>query len=424
MAALLVVLTVATGLAFYGLPIYLSALVAERDLSLTSVSGATAVFFVASGLVGPAVARLLERADPRVVVVPGAALAAAALLGLGRATSVWQVYAAYGAFGAGYAATSLVPATALVAGWFSARRTLALSVATSGLSVGGIAVTPFLARAVEGSGLVSSAPWLALAYLLGVVPVTLALVRSPPSPPMPTPVPTPSAAAPADEGAGSASPATSPLRSRYWRVVTGVHALAMLAQVGALTHLYEVVDLSTDAATAATAVSVVAASSLVGRLVAGAVGAALPLRGLYGALLLVQAVALLALSVAGTRPSLLLASSLFGATVGTVLMLHPLLLVERFGAAGAGRSYAASQLVATVGVASGPFVVGALADVTSYAVALPVAAGATLLGVGLLPRSGPANPGRTTARASAGAAGGTPTVPAVATGSTGHVSGT
>ena len=214
--------------------------------------------------------------------------------------------------------------------------------ATTGLSVGGIAVTPFVAAAVESRGLAATAPTLAVALLLGVVPVTLLLVRAPPRGPRA-----------AGNTGTAATDARGVVATRYWRTVTGVHALAMLAQVGMLVQVHEVVLGRTDAGTAAAAVSTVAAASLVGRLVAGVVVAGLPLRGLYGGLLVVQAAALLLMSRADSDAALLVSAALFGATVGTVLMLHPLLLVERFGPAGAGRAYATSQLLATLGIAAG-----------------------------------------------------------------------
>jgi len=51
---------------------------------------------------------------------------------------------------------------------------------------------------------------------------------------------------------------------------------------------------------------------------------------------------------------------LFGLTVGNVLMLQPLLLVDAFGTREYARIYSVSQLLTALGVAGGPALVGLL----------------------------------------------------------------
>ncbi|CAA9352107.1 MAG: hypothetical protein AVDCRST_MAG07-3061, partial [uncultured Frankineae bacterium] len=151
-AGVFVMLTVTAGLAFYGLPVYLRALTVEQGFSVSAVSGATAVFFLVSGLTGLPVAAWLARHDPRPLVAVGAVACGLALVLLGRVTQVWQVYAAYVVFGAGFAAASLVPGTTLITRWFNRRRSVALSIGSTGLSFGGVAITPAVAGLVERDG--------------------------------------------------------------------------------------------------------------------------------------------------------------------------------------------------------------------------------------------------------------------------------
>ena len=103
----------------------------EGAFSVAEVSAVTAFYFVCSGLAGLGVARLIERFDPRWAICVGSLLAAAGLLLLGRVEEKWELYAAYAVFGVGFAATSLLPGTTLVTRWFSRRRSVALSVATT-----------------------------------------------------------------------------------------------------------------------------------------------------------------------------------------------------------------------------------------------------------------------------------------------------
>lgn len=384
-----VMLLVTAGVSFYGLPVYLRSLTVERGFSVSAISGATAVFFLVTGLVGLPVASYISARDPRPLIALGAVASAGSLLLLGHVREIWQVYAVYALFGAGFAASSLVPGTTLVARWFTRRRSVALSVASTGLSAGGVLITPLVATMITRYGLESVSPYLAGALILGVVPVTSLLLR--PSPEsmglLPDGDPAPPPGAPK---AFLGALARDALRTRFFGCVTLAHLLAMLAQVGGIAHLYNLVADRADASLAATALSLLAVSSLVGRLLGGWVAARTSMRALALAFMAVQAGALLLLSVSHSRAALLATTVAFGITVGNLLMLHPLLLAERFGVRDYGRIYSRSQLVATLGVAGGPLVIGVLRDaVDGYGLAFGLAAGASLLAAVVLSFSGP-----------------------------------
>jgi len=78
----------------------------------------------------------------------------------------------------------------------------------------------------------------------------------------------------------------------------------------------------------------------------------------------------------------------FGATVGNILMMQPLLIAERFGVRDYPRLFSRSQFVGLFGTAGGPWLLGYLHDVaggydTAYVVAgcLSVA-GAVVFAIG------------------------------------------
>ena len=384
-----VMLTTTAGLVFYGLPVYLRFLTVEQGFSVGAVSGATAVFFLVGGVAGLAVASYMSTRDPRPMIAVGAVVSALCLLLLGRVQELWQLYLLYAFWGAGFAASSLVPGTTLVARWFSRRRSVALSIASTGLSAGGVLITPFVAALLDRSSLVAVTPWLALVLVLGVIPITSLLLR--PSPEemglLPDGDPAPPPGSPA---AYRGALAREAMGTRFFACVTVAHLLAMLAQVGGIAHLYNLTADRTDARYAGFVVGVLAVSSLAGRLAGGWVAARTSMRALALWLMVGQAAALLVLSFVEGRTALLLTTIGFGLTVGNLLMLHPLLLAERFGVRDYGRIYSRSQLVATLGVAAGPAFIGVLRDaVDGYGIAFAVAAGASLLAGAVLAFSGP-----------------------------------
>lgn len=384
-----VMLLVTAGIGFYGLAVYLRALTTEQGFSVGAVSGATAVFFLVSGVVGLPVASYMARRDPRPMIALGALACGTSLVLLGQVWQVWQVYLVYALFGAGFAASSLVPGTTLVTRWFSRRRSVALSVASTGLSAGGVVLTPAVADLIDRYGLSTVAPWLGLALVLGVVPVTALLLR--PSPEamglLPDGDPAPPPGSPA---AFLGTLSVEALRTRFFAAVTGAHLLAMMAQVGGIAHLFNLVADRTDPGLAKAALSLLAISSLVGRLAGGALVARTSMRGFALVLMLAQAAALVGLAVTESRVALMALTVAFGLTVGNLLMLHPLLLAERFGVRDYGRIYSRSQLVATLGVASGPAAIGLLHDgLGGYTAAFTLAALASVVAAVVLAVSGP-----------------------------------
>ena len=388
-AGVFVMLLVTAGLGFYGLAVYLRALTVEQGFSLSAVSGATAVFFLVSGLTGIPVAAYMSRHDPRPMIAVGALASGLSLGVLGRVDQVWQVYAVYALFGAGFSASSLVPGTTLVTRWFSRRRSVALSVASTGLSAGGVVLTPLVATMIERHGLSTVAPWLGLALFLGVAPATALLLRPAPESMglLPDGDPAPPPGSPV---ASLGTLAIEALRTRFFVAVTAAHLLAMMAQVGGIAHLFNLVAERADAGLAKLALSLLAVSSLIGRLAGGWFVARTSMRGFALVLMVGQAASLAALALTDSRMALLGLTVAFGVTVGNLLMLHPLLLAERFGVRDYGRIYSRSQLVATLGVAAGPFAIGGLHDlVGGYGAAFTLAGLASLVAAGVLAASGP-----------------------------------
>lgn len=379
-------LGVVAGLGFYNASVILRIAVDDLDASVSAVSGATAVFFGISGLTGFALSRQMERVDLRWFYAGGGLIGALALVSLRWVDSVVELYLFFALFGVGFAMAGLVPATTLVARWFDRRRSVALSIASTGLSFGGIAITPLAAGFTEDRGLAGAGPWLGLAWLVGVVPIAVLLIRSQPAdkglepdgapaPPEPQPL----------VGATFEQAATT----RFFKFIAATYAVVFLAQVGGMAQLFNLVSERVDTGAAAAALSTLAFSSVVGRLAGGVIVTRVSTQGLTAALIAVQAVALAMLAMAATRVSLIVAAAVFGLSVGNVLMLQPLLLAETFGVKEYSRIYSFNQLVATIGVASGPFVLGVLRDLFDYEIAFLIAGAVNLVGLALLVMAGP-----------------------------------
>lgn len=391
-AGCFVILTTSAGLSFYGLAVYLNAFSNERGWSLASISLATTVFFVVGGCAGLLVARTIARRDVRLVMVAGGVIGAVALVLLGRVQERWQLYAVYTLFAVGFSAVGLVPATTVVTRWYVSRRTVALSIASTGLSVGGIVLTPIAKWLIDERGLASSTPILALIWLGGTVPFAWWLVEADPGR---------TGWLPDGErvtaGHVAAAPTGTPYAqaraTRFYQCITGGYVLLMAAQVGGIQQLVKLVEERTSARAATFATIAVAATSVLARLAGGRVITGLPMAKVTMVLGTVQGVSLAAMAVSFSTVTIFTSILVFGATVGNILMLQPLLIAERFGVRDYPRLFSRSQFFSMFGTAGGPLLLGWLYDTTGgYATPYLVAAGLSVTGAAVLASGGPARP--------------------------------
>ncbi len=383
-------LTTTSGLCFYGLAVYLNAFSNERGWSLSSISLATTVFFVTSGILGLLVAKLIDRIDARRVMVVGAIVGAIALALLGQAHEIWQLYVIYIVFAFGFAASGLIPTTTVVTRWYQTGRAVALSVASTGLSVGGMVFTPIAKWLSDSVGMGKASPILAVIWLIGTVPVIIFMIKPSPQPmgwlpdgarvqqDITPPPPT-------------GEPYATAVRSRFFIAMAVAYVLMMAAQVGGLQQIVKLAEERTGATAAAFATFVLAAMSVIARLAAGRIVHRVPMTGFTIVLGVVQGASLVAMAFAYGAWALFGTIVIFGATVGNVLLLQSVLIGHRFGVRDYGRLFSVSQLIVVIGTAGGPFLLGWLYDQTgSYKVPYIVAGVLSVCGAAVMSIAGPA----------------------------------
>lgn len=388
-AACFVLLSTSAGLGFYGLAVYLNTFSRELDWQVSSVSLATTVFFLVSGIAGEIVARLIEKVDARIVVCAGAFIGAVSLSLFGQITQKWQLYVVYIVYAIGWSAAGLVTASTIVTRWFQTRRAVALSIASTGLSAGGIILTPVAKWLLDNRGLAGAAPWLAGLWLLGVVPLTLLWLR-----------PDPARLGWHPDGVRVSSDVAAPkihgttyadaVMTRFFVAVTVGYILVLGSQVGAIQQLVKLVEERTDRGTATLATTVLAATSVVARLLGGRLVERVGTLRLAFVLAGLQSLSMVVLAFAETTTTAFAGIVILGATIGTILMMQPLLISERFGVRDYPRIFSRSQLYTTFGIAGGPLLLGWLRDSAGgYRTSYLVAGAFSLVGALVLSTSGP-----------------------------------
>ncbi len=370
-AGVFVVLAVSSGFGFYNLAVYMNALSEQRPFDVADVSGAVGLLFLASGLAGLGIGRLMSVCDVRWVMVGGAIVGGAALSLFGHAREVWQIWLLYAVFGIGNAAVSLIPATTVVTRWFpGANRSVALSIASTGLSMGGVLLTPLCAFVIDRVGIEAAMPWFGVAFVGMIVPIALATIRDWP----PGSGPTARDHVIPDEVAVRRA-----LRSRFFIGAALAYVLMMGAQVGVISHSFNHADQVAGQSVASLAVALLALCSIVGRLLGGLVVRRFPIRAFTLLNVAGQCVGIAIVGSAQTGTVLLAGAACFGVTVGNLLMLQPLLMAAAFGVRDYPRIYSVANLWMTVGIAGGPLAMGLLYEQSSYETAFRVASAASVV---------------------------------------------
>ena len=116
-------------------------------------AGAFSFGFIVSAFLPPVIGRIMDRRGPRPVVLTGVALLATGLLLAPTIQSPWQLYATLGLLvGAGSTMMGFTAQSLFLPLWFERRRGLAISIAFSGVGAGAIVFLPLVQSIIETHG--------------------------------------------------------------------------------------------------------------------------------------------------------------------------------------------------------------------------------------------------------------------------------
>ncbi|MCC7486764.1 MAG: MFS transporter [Burkholderiales bacterium] len=364
-----------------------------RDLgwSSTAFGGAVSLGGVIASLVAPALGRLLDRHGARFVLlfaVIGTGISLVAIASVHAAALFYLFFCFARMNWAGPFDLGLYGA---LNAWFVARRALAASIATLA-QLGGLAVLPLLAHlAIAGWGW--RAGWIAVGLTVlavGLPPVWLLLARRPED----------LGLAPETAAAGPASVEREPRYTRgqamrmpaFWLIALYT-VLLFPCQAGvSLYQAAHMIERGIDAGTAAAVVGAFSGASAVASFTVGWLPRRWPIRvALAGCSALVLAGTLVMLAI--SHPAHAFAGgALFGAGVGAMLTMLPVVWADYFGRASYGAIRGAALSMQVFAQACGPLAAGMLRDAHgSYVPSLTLFA--ALAGIGTLVVLGARRPG-------------------------------
>jgi MFS family permease len=345
------------GFGLYGHGVYLAELQRQNGWPAALISGASTLSLLLANIFATFTNELVARLGAKRLVLLGIAALAASMTLLAWASSPWQLYVAFILMSLGWIGMGTIVIAAVVSLWFVRRRGLAISLAFTGASSGGVVVTPLLVLLVERFGF-ATAMLTAMAVMVAVlVPVAVAWIGPPRA--------AGSAEAEAD-GSSQAQIASAPgevsraklLRSMALWTISIPFALALMAQIAFIVHQIALLEPKIGRGNAGFAVSVMTFMAIVGRLGLGMVVDRFDPRLVTAASLVSQAAALLTILQSDSVPIVLAACAVFGFSVGNLITLPPLIIHREFSAASFVVVMGLSNAISGVLGALGPVLVG------------------------------------------------------------------
>lgn len=356
--ACFIVATFSWGLGFYGHGVYLAELQRSKGWPTSLMSTATTLYYLSGSVLVIYVSDMLQRLGPRLMLIAGATCFTIALIGLAFISEPWQLFAAYMVMAIGWMFSSAGALTNVAGLWFFEKRGLAISLALTGASFGGIILTPLMVAAVSHWGFQHAMLGMAALTIVVLVTVILLCIGKPPK----VSPGTSSSGGGAAHQFGKAWTRAQALRSLQFWTMTLPFAFAISAQVGFLVHQLAFLQPKIGLQTASYAVAVTTFMAVLGRLVVGAVIDRLNQRIVSAVSFVSQTSALLLLLNTDNQAMMFIGCAIFGFSVGNLITFPSLIIFREFGAASFGMLVGLSVAINQVIYAFGPGIVGWLRD--------------------------------------------------------------
>jgi MFS family permease len=405
LAAMTILLTVGSALAWSSFTFYITPMEDEFGWSRTQTSVGAVITMVCFAVSAPITGWWIDRRGARSALILGVIGTTAGFLLLAQTATLWQFYLYWAVVSVSRTWIAWIPAVILASRWFRRRRGLALGIVTSGAPIGTIVILPYLAAVIERMGWQAGYALTAVALPVVFLPLALFVVRERPE----------------DHGLlpdGDLRPAHSDgqesqdleesftareaLRTASFWIVTAAFLFLFMGHDSFMPH--QAPFFESRGMTADETALILAAAAVAQLLIRAAVILAVD-RWRHLRLLCAIPSALIAASIAIITvntglPGLVLFVLTYGAGMALGSMTQSLILSRYFGTAALGRLTGVIEMLNIGGVLIGPILGGVIFDETgSYAPALvfyaaSIGLSAVLYLLAVPPKRHPASPDR------------------------------
>ncbi len=345
--------------AMFSLPVFLRSIARDTGWSMTGISAAMTLGFIAMAFASMAWGSLSDRIGTRPVVVTGAVLLSASLALASRAPSLLVFQLTFGLAVGGATAAIFAPMMACVTGWFDTHRSLAVSLVSAGMGMAPMTMAPLAAWLVSVRDWRTSMLLIAALAAVVMIPVSLLVRRAPAL----DPESAHAAPAPASAGAPAAMSVAEALRSPQFMVLVLTNFFCCATHSGPIFHTVSyAVTCGIPLIVAVSIYSVEGLAGMGGRIAFGILGDRLGAKRMLVAGLFAQALGALGYYFVRTLDGFYAVATLFGFIYAGVMPLYSVLARENFPLRMMGTVIGGSAMAGSLGMAAGPVAGGLIVD--------------------------------------------------------------
>jgi len=342
--------------AMFSLPVFLLPISKNTGWSVTSISSAMTIGFIAMALASMAWGTVADRIGPRPVVLIGSVLLASSLAVASRATSALQFQLVFGLVVGAASAAIYAPLMACVTGWFDTHRSLAVSLVSAGMGMAPMTMSPLAAWLGSRYDWRTSMLIIAGVCAAVMIPVSL-LIRRPPALETANAT-TDQSAAPQDSmSLGQA------IRSPQFITLLLTNFFCCATHSGPIFHTVSyAVGCGIPMIAAVTIYSVEGLAGMGGRVVFGLLGDRLGAKRVLVSGLLAQAFGALAYVAVRELSGFYAVAALFGFIYAGTMPLYSVIVRENFPLRMMGTVIGGTAMAGSLGMATGPLAGGMIYD--------------------------------------------------------------
>jgi MFS family permease len=360
----------------FSLPVFLQPIAKDTGWSVTGISSAMTIGFLAMAFTSMAWGTLSDRFGPLPVVLTGSIVLTLSLFAASHATSLIVFQIVFGLLTGAACAAIFAPMMAAVTGWFETQRSLAVSLVSAGMGMAPMTMAPFAAWLVSGHDWRTSMQIVALLVGAIMIPVSF-LVRRPPAL---------AQAAPTGEGAASGEMSMGEaLRSPQFIILLATNFFCCATHSGPIIHTVSyAVSCGIPLVAAVTIYSIEGFAGLGGRIAFGLLGDRFGAKRVLVSGLLLQAFGALAYVFANQLTTFYVVGAAFGFIYAGTMPLYAVLIRENFPLKMMGTVIGGTAMAGSLGMATGPLAGGLIYDAFSSYAWLYIASWAMGLGAFLM----------------------------------------
>jgi MFS family permease len=357
----------------FSLPVLLRPIAADTGWSVTGVSSAMTIGFLAMAFGSMAWGSLSDRFGPRAIVLTGSVILSGSLALASRASSLIEFQLVFGLLVGAGAAAIIAPMMACVTGWFDTHRSLAVSLVSAGMGMAPMTMSPLAAWLVSAYDWRTAVLMVAAIAAVLMIPTSL-LVRRAPA------LEQGDAALPAHDSAPSMTIAQA-LKSPPFVILVLTNFFCCATHSGPIFHTVSyAVSCGIPLIAAVSIYSVEGLAGMGGRIAFGILGDRLGAKNVLVSGLLLQAFGALAYVFVRGLGEFYAVAAVFGFIYAGVMPLYAVLARENFPLRMMGTVIGGTAMAGSLGMALGPVAGGMIYDAFASYTWLYV--GAWAMGIG------------------------------------------